>query len=84
MTANAPAQPPVDLDPYHELQVYRSNVAEVQHIRFTSVREAAEKVKDLIGANDPNLVGVELHKVMPLSNAPTWAVRNLVQTWSRT
>lgn len=83
MNANEPA-PPVDLDPFHELQVYRSNVAEVQHIRFANVRDAVEKVKDLIGQNDPNLVGAELYKVMPLSGAPTWAVRNLVQTWSRT
>jgi hypothetical protein len=73
-----------ELTPFHELHVHRSTTSEVEVVRADSLRLAVEGVKDRIGLNDAGIVGLEVYSVMPLSEAPGWAVRRLVQEWSRT
>lgn len=73
-----------ELSPFHELHVHRLTTSEVEIVRADTVRAAVELVKDRIGLNDPNIVGLEVYSVMPLSETPGWAVRKLIQEWSRT
>jgi hypothetical protein len=76
--------PKEELSPFHELHVHRSTTSEVEIVRADSLRLAVEQVKDRIGLNDLAIVGLEVYSVMPLSEAPGWAVRKLIQEWSRT
>jgi len=76
--------PKEELAPFHELHVHRSTTSEVEIVRADSLRLAVEQVKDRIGLNDLAIVGLEVYSVMPLAEAPGWAVRKLIQEWSRT
>lgn len=75
----------LELEPFHEVHVHRSNTSEIEIVRVEGrAGQAVEIVKDRIGLNDANIVGLELYHVMPCQDIPGWAVRRQVQEWSRT
>ena len=74
----------VELQPFHEVHVHRNTTVDIEIVRVDGrVGEAVEIIKDRIGLNDARIVGLELYSVMPCHDAPGWAVRKLIQEWSR-
>lgn len=72
------------LEPFHEVHVHRTTTSDIEIVRADSLRAAIEIVKDRIGLNDEHLAGLEVYSVMPLGDVLGWAVRKLIQEWSRT